>query len=826
MSHKRPLKRSINTLDDTSCDYSPSLKSSLSKRSRIEEYIEQTKTQDGESSVRRSSRAPKPKVFDDDYTDISVRSPGSEREIPKKKESKSISRNQGERRSIDDVLGIVDDEDSSASTKRRSSRVPKPKLFDEDYVETASFRGIDDKKEKNMSVATEIRVSRDSPKDSTFQKGSAKFKKTGSSSKRGKANATATPGQGKPSIQDNSPLELQSQQAMKGNEGLGAWYSPKVRTSSRTPVPKKTFTLIDESPVSRLGESLFDGGDLYVDVMTQEPHVAKQSKKMSLGHSDSSSASGEIIDIIGTSPVSSKMKWTSKDTGSDGGKNKKSKKSKKALDSPTVLKNIVTADVPKKSETNKKESEMRSETKEKVKKVSSKAAKKTSDSKVDSKKRTAKSKTNDSSEDMVNVVGVQQVAVKKKTKKKKLEFEQSGLSHVSSEGTKSTASLSSSASEHGKKTSKHSKPKHKNEPHSEVKDEDHHIILKVHLPHGEAPHHSHHSHSHKKHKHKHSTSESKSESSSETKIKKQKLSLELEGSTSEDKHKKKLSIKFKGLSSSTPGVEFQGAEKTVEKEVKKNKDADNAIKKKKSKNPLPDKPLIATGSDEKEHVKVVIKKNKKDVKVLTDEDKKTTQKITTMKDVKEKAKEDKAHDKAETPIKTTPKKKAKAGESPKSADKEKRKIVSGYLLFCKKERSRIYEANPGLEFAQISQKVGEAWKSLPESTKQEWKAKADDIKKNYLAVPKDETAKPGPDAVDMAAHLKLLGESLSVIGLSLMAQKETEVHGSLSVLLDSILCAICPLTFLTSHIPGISGISKEKQTQILDDLAYTMPGLG
>lgn len=89
---------------------------------------------------------------------------------------------------------------------------------------------------------------------------------------------------------------------------------------------------------------------------------------------------------------------------------------------------------------------------------------------------------------------------------------------------------------------------------------------------------------------------------------------------------------------------------------------------------------------------------------------------------------------------------------------------------------------------------------------------------------------PDVDPIDAAAHLQLLGESLSLIGHRL---QETEVSigprffcvtfpwtcwclppcfqgmvavsGSLSVLLDSILCALGPLTCLTAQIPQLNG---------------------
>jgi len=82
------------------------------------------------------------------------------------------------------------------------------------------------------------------------------------------------------------------------------------------------------------------------------------------------------------------------------------------------------------------------------------------------------------------------------------------------------------------------------------------------------------------------------------------------------------------------------------------------------------------------------------------------------------------------------------------------------------------------------------------------------------------------EAIDLAAHLQLLGESLCTVGACLRVQDPGEVHGSLSVLLDSALCAIAPLLFLTSQIPEINGCSVKTQAEVLDNLAYLMPGLG
>lgn len=82
---------------------------------------------------------------------------------------------------------------------------------------------------------------------------------------------------------------------------------------------------------------------------------------------------------------------------------------------------------------------------------------------------------------------------------------------------------------------------------------------------------------------------------------------------------------------------------------------------------------------------------------------------------------------------------------------------------------------------------------------------------------------------DIAAYLKLLGDNLTIIGERLKEHEgQITVSGSLSVLLDSILCSIGPLMCLTSQIPNLgvqSDETKEHLANILDNIAYVMPGL-
>ncbi|KAK9722845.1 hypothetical protein QE152_g19471 [Popillia japonica] len=86
----------------------------------------------------------------------------------------------------------------------------------------------------------------------------------------------------------------------------------------------------------------------------------------------------------------------------------------------------------------------------------------------------------------------------------------------------------------------------------------------------------------------------------------------------------------------------------------------------------------------------------------------------------------------------------------------------------------------------------------------------------------------GIKPIDVAAHLKLLGESLTIIGERLKEHEgQIAVSGSLSVLLDSLLCALGPLLCLTQQIPELQEncCTSEQLSNTLDNVAFIMPGL-
>ncbi|XP_028311104.1 HMG domain-containing protein 4a [Gouania willdenowi] len=195
----------------------------------------------------------------------------------------------------------------------------------------------------------------------------------------------------------------------------------------------------------------------------------------------------------------------------------------------------------------------------------------------------------------------------------------------------------------------------------------------------------------------------------------------------------------------------------------------------------------------------------------------------------------------------------------KDKDKPKKKNATAYQVFCKEYRVNINAEQPGLVFGELSKKLAEVWKAMPEKDKLVWRQKAQYLQhkqnKAEATTVKHKTSSetkskgntattmvspnrgpgtlslsparvPDVDPIDAAAHLQLLGESLSLIGHRL---QETEgmvaVSGSLSVLLDSILCALGPLTCLTAQIPQLNGCPRNILSNTLDNIAYIMPGL-
>ncbi|XP_071477222.1 uncharacterized protein [Diadema antillarum] len=179
--------------------------------------------------------------------------------------------------------------------------------------------------------------------------------------------------------------------------------------------------------------------------------------------------------------------------------------------------------------------------------------------------------------------------------------------------------------------------------------------------------------------------------------------------------------------------------------------------------------------------------------------------------------------------------------------------LSGYMLWCRSYRSTFVAQNPGLDFSTISRRMGALWQTLPDDEKAQWRLREITVntkvpvgrlknkdavrdippfrlktpeksktkaKKIAAATAKGKVSKkkkpiparlasPKWQPIDCAAYLRLLGESLSDVGEKLQTHRDNiEVHGSVSVLLDSMLCALGPLMCLTDQVPELNAISK------------------
>ncbi|XP_035220070.1 HMG box-containing protein 4-like [Stegodyphus dumicola] len=202
-------------------------------------------------------------------------------------------------------------------------------------------------------------------------------------------------------------------------------------------------------------------------------------------------------------------------------------------------------------------------------------------------------------------------------------------------------------------------------------------------------------------------------------------------------------------------------------------------------------------------------------------------------------------------------KKRTASKNPRSAKKKpvgNSKPLTAYVLWCTENRKKVVASMGNTGFGNIGKKLGETWQALPDKEKMAWRRKAKRIAlKNSSGListgpssgssPKgssrassvnDDVLKGitegsrvlGTSAIDSAAYLKLLGDSLSVIGQRLTEHEgQLAVSGIFSVLLDTILCVIGPLICLTSETPVLNSCPQEVTRRTLDSIAYFMPGL-
>ncbi|GLV35878.1 uncharacterized protein CBL_09904 [Carabus blaptoides fortunei] len=204
-------------------------------------------------------------------------------------------------------------------------------------------------------------------------------------------------------------------------------------------------------------------------------------------------------------------------------------------------------------------------------------------------------------------------------------------------------------------------------------------------------------------------------------------------------------------------------------------------------------------------------------------------------------------------------------------DKGKPRFTA-YMMWAREVRAELLRVNPEMDFSAMSKKLGELWATVPSNEKFNWRRRAKrannkvlalDSSSNEAAAKMKSTGLPvkgnivsgpvsppdgakvkqtsssataagdvaiykvtGTQPIDVAAHLELLGESLRIIGERLKEHEgQIAVSGSLSVLLDSLLCALGPLMCLTQQVPELNSCPPDQLAQTLDNIAYIMPGL-
>jgi len=165
---------------------------------------------------------------------------------------------------------------------------------------------------------------------------------------------------------------------------------------------------------------------------------------------------------------------------------------------------------------------------------------------------------------------------------------------------------------------------------------------------------------------------------------------------------------------------------------------------------------------------------------------------------------------------------------------DRRKAQSAYILFSREHRAQVVADNPKDKMTEITSKLGKMWSALPESEKTFWRnaqGPSDSKPKHSKRTPAPPPPDTAPEALDYAAHLKLLGDSITKMGEitgELYEQgdySDLTVSALLTTLLDCLLCASAPLIYLSSHIDQIKVIPEEQQIRTLDNIAFIMPGL-
>uniref|UniRef100_A0A8C2LM23 HMG box domain-containing protein n=1 Tax=Cricetulus griseus TaxID=10029 RepID=A0A8C2LM23_CRIGR len=164
--------------------------------------------------------------------------------------------------------------------------------------------------------------------------------------------------------------------------------------------------------------------------------------------------------------------------------------------------------------------------------------------------------------------------------------------------------------------------------------------------------------------------------------------------------------------------------------------------------------------------------------------------------------------------------------------------MSAYQVFCKEYRVTIVVDLPGIDFGEL------IWKQLPEKDKLIWKQKAQYLQhkqnKAEATTVKGKASSAEGSGEVRASSVGILSSQKKSLPTTmllpaspakplrqspLMLLRQKAVFRSLSMLLDSIICALGPLACLTTQLPELNGCPKQVLSNTLDNIAYIMLGL-
>lgn len=245
MSHRKASKRrrEAGGDDDFSPSVAPQKKRSKSHDIKAErcESPQNTSLDESESAVRRSSRTPKPKVFDDEGTFVIGRTPEAsnpgdsdliqpaESSLPETNLQRITPNDEGwisrkQRKSV----GAAYDEGHKRETRRSYQDYLKELVKETDVVKQTSDRFY--------SVEQTISKTGQSSRDKNIAKINSARRKSeviaGDATPKGTSAMPKTP-------KEKGPLYVRIKREPPDEA------SPKVRSSSRTPVPKRVFSLLE-----------------------------------------------------------------------------------------------------------------------------------------------------------------------------------------------------------------------------------------------------------------------------------------------------------------------------------------------------------------------------------------------------------------------------------------------------------------------------------------------------------------------------------------------------------------------------------------------------